>query len=411
MAQTVATYTDVLKEAWTSDRLEVQFRKKFPLFDKVEKYQATVIGKQAQVPIHGSRGGGETTLDSAGGALNAADRQRVDQAQYTLSYLYHPIELQTGVLNQGAGGSQSVGVAMDVEVQGAINNLRQSAMRQFASNGDALIAQAGTTTTSNEVELSTTGFGFDAIVRGWLRVGLQVDIGTTADEESIGGVGGRTITAVEKVAASPSITISGGTVTTSTSHFVSVAEAREGTTSNELNGLRNIVSTTAALGGLDPQTAGEEFWTAAEVNSTDTTVSLDLLLDLQRAIVQETGDPETLVACSLKQRAALYSLFQAQVRFPSDSVSAGHDMPKWNEMEVLGVPDIVDRELYMLSPANLCTVTGKIKQPTWMSDIEGAGGRLRWDQGNTGFKDAVVYPLQFAAKRRNSHAAATNLTG
>jgi hypothetical protein len=55
-------------------------------------------------------------------------------------------------------------------------------------------------------------------------------------------------------------------------------------------------------------------------------------------------------------------------------------------------------------------VQGAIKKPTWVSDLEGAGGDIRWVQNTTGFQNAVVWPLQIGAQRRNRFAAAKSLT-
>jgi len=177
-------------------------------------------------------------------------------------------------------------------------------------------------------------------------------------------------------------------------------------------GLRGIVgSDTTTVGGINPTT--NSFWKPALVDSTTTTVSLNLLLDLQRAVYQKTGKWPDYVTTSPKQAADLYALYQTQVRFAGDNPSAGNvDGFKWNGMEVHADPDIPDRELYLLTLSDFLVVTGgKFGKPTWASDIEGAGGRLRWKQGATSFVDAVVYPCQLAIKRRNSSAAAVGLTG
>jgi hypothetical protein len=58
-------------------------------------------------------------------------------------------------------------------------------------------------------------------------------------------------------------------------------------------------------------------------------------------------------------------------------------------------------------------VTGNIDQPKWASDMAGHGNAqsgMPWRQGFTSFVDAVVYPIQLGARRRNTMAAATALT-
>jgi hypothetical protein len=121
----------------------------------------------------------------------------------------------------------------------------------------------------------------------------------------------------------------------------------------------------------------------------------------------------TEVWTGLKQQRNFYSLLQNQVRFASDSgLSGGNvDGPTWNGLKINAVPDILDQDWYHVSMDDVFVITGEqITKPTWMSDIEGAGGRLRWNQGTTAFSDAIVYPFQIGIQRRNTHAAAVGLT-
>lgn len=416
MAQTVATITDVLKEAWTSDRLEKQFYDENPFLDRLTKESHDVhksrIGEKAIVPIHAGRGGGYTSTGSAGGSLNAADRQRVDAAEYTLVYHWHQISLETGALNQAAGGDSSVVAAKDLEVQGALGVINKEATRQLVTNSDGIIAACDTGGASTTVELlvsSSTSYGYDAIVRGWLRPGMLVDIGATSNTDSI--VAGATISAVKESATDPDITIDSSVSTTSGTDFVYIANPNSGTAANtELNGLRSMVgSTTSALGGLDPDTAGEEFWKPAAVDTTTTVFSLDLALSLSRAVHQKTGKAANYVLTSLKQQEAFYSLLQNQVRYANEVTGAGKVAPTWNGMEIHAQPDVLDADWYALTIEDFLVITGKgIPKPTWASDL--AGTNLAWSQGTTSFVDGIVYPMQVGMKRRNGCASAIGLT-
>lgn len=420
MAQTVANLSDILKEVWTSDRLEKQFYDENRWLDKVERTSKYTIGRQAQVPIHKNRSGGFSALLAAGGALNAADEQAVDRADYTLTYNWFQISIETGALNQADGpGARSTVSAVNLEVEGAVADLRKQMNRQFVMNGDGFIAEAAANTAVNVIELRVPAshHGFDAIERGWLYPGLTIDIFDDSAGANVTNGTDRVITAVNEDSAAPDITVSGtaNITTAATGDFVTIANVATGTgANNEMNGLRQIAgSKTSAVGGLDPDTAGEEFWKPAEVDTAATVVSLDLLLTLQRRVYQKTGKNPSYVTTSVKQCAKLYELFQNQVRFSSDSPKAGNvEGFTWNGLSVNPDPDILNRDLFMLTLSDFLIVTGgAYSKPTWASDIEGSGGRLRWNQGNTNFVDALVYPAELAIRRRNSHAAATGLTG
>lgn len=409
--ESVSNLSELLKEVWTQDRLEKQFYSGTRWLDKVEKTNKYTIGRQAQVPLELSLPGGTTTTLAAGSsALNAADDLSVDRADYVLSYLYQNCAIEVAAFNQADGpGQRSTVDAADQTITSNVLALRKEANRQAVGNGDALIALTTGTATSAEIELATTGYGFDAIKRGWLRPGMTVDIGTTSSEASV--TGDKLITAVEKVAATPSITIE-SSVTLSGTTYVSIANNRSGSTSKETSGLRTIVgSASTTIGTLAP--ASVPSWQPATVDTSTTLVSLDLLVDLRNAVYQETGAEPGYVTTSVKQSGELYKLFQSQVRFDGDNPSAGNVSAfSWNGMSVNADPDIPDRELYLLNLSDFFVVTGgKFGKPTWMSEIEGSGGRFRWSQGSTKFVDSIVYPINIAVKRRNASASAIGLTG
>ena len=410
-AESVSNLTDVLKEVWTQDRLERQFYDGTKWLDKVERTNKYTIGRKATVPLETSLPAGTTTTSSAGSAaLNAADPLHVDTVEYTVPQIWQQVSLQVAALNQGdAVGARSTIDVADQTISSNVLALRKEVNRQTVGNQDALIAQCTTTTSATEIELLSTGYGYDALARGWLRKGHVVDIGTTSAEATIAG--DVTITAVEKSTSTPSITVSGSAVSTTSSHYISIANARSGATSNETNGLRNIVgSASSTVGTLAPAT--ESTWAPATVDTSTTLVSLDLLVTLQQATYQQTGHYPTDVFTSAKQAGELYKLFQSQTRFDGDKSSVGNVQSfSWAGFNITVDPDIPDRELYLLNLPDFIVVTGgAIGKPTWMSDLEGAGGRFRWAQGATNLVDALVYPMQLGVKRRNASASAIGLT-
>jgi hypothetical protein len=411
-AESVSNLLDLLKEVWTQDRLEKQFYDGTRWLDKVEKTNKYTIGRKAEVPLEKSLPGGTSNVPASGSAaLNAADALHVDRAEYDICQIWQQVAIEAAALNQADSvGMRSTVDAQDQTVTSNVLAMRKELNRQSVSNGDALIAKTTGTATSATIALDPTGYGYDAIVRGWLRPGHVVDIGTAADETTI--TTDKTVTAVAESSSAPTVTIS-SSVTLSGTTYVSIANNRSGTTSYETNGLRTIVgSASSAIGTLDPDNAGEEFWKPASVDTSTTVVSLDLLLTLQRAVYQKTGTWPTYVTTSPKQAANLYALFEQQVRFQGDNTSAGNvDGFTWNGLSINVDPDIPDRELYMLTLSDFFVVTGgKYGKPTWASDIQGANTPLLYAAGTTQFKDSLYYAANVAIKRRNSHAAAVGLT-
>jgi len=415
MAQTATSMAAVIKDAWTSDTLVKQFEAGNLPLAKFERFKGTMIGTQAQVPIYNGRSFAYTSVGAAGGSLNADQAQQVNQATYTLPQHWFQIGLETSAIAQAGSDATAIIKAKDLEIEGAVENTKHQMVRQLVTSGDSIVAHCdssgGSSATLKLIAAAAEGaaYGYSALVRGWLDVGATVDIGTLADTDALAT--GVSITAVNKSAVTPTVTLSSAVNATAGTHFVFIPNPNSATAANpEMNGLRGIVNTSGAIGGLNPATAGQEFWQAAMRDTTTTVLSIDLLLGMQRAIRQNGADKEEIWT-GFKQRQNLYSLLQNQVRFSSDgNLTAGADQTvSWNDARLEAYADILDTDLFMLSPKDLIRVTSSIDKPTWASDLQGTETGMNWNLGTTKFTDALVWPVNFGAHRRNTHAAATAL--
>ena len=403
MGATLTTINSALKEVWTQDALEEQIYQDNPFLDELEKTSRYTIGEYAVTPIHTQRNGGYSAISSGGGNLNTAGNQGVAQAQWQFTHHNQQINIQGSAIDQSSSSANAVANVVDLEVSGALNDLKKQITRQAFSNGDGRITACGTTSASNVVVLDT-GDGYDALVRRWLHVGSQVDIGTAASPTSL--INGESVTAVSKVAATPTITVS-TSITTTSSNFVSIKGNRTGTSATyEMNGLRNIVSTSADLGGLT--VAANPEWQASEVTTTSQALTLSLMLAKQEAVQQNTGDTPTDVLTSIKQRRVFYSLLQNQARFQADNFEAGSvDKVRWNGLTIQAHPDCFSGDMYFLTKKNLFIVA--TDKPYWQNKITG-GDILSWIQGTDSYGAKLTYRIQLATNRRNAHARLGGLT-
>lgn len=416
MAQTATSFAAVMKDVWTSDTLIKQFEDKNAPLSRFESFKASMIGTQAQVPIHSGRSFAYTAAGAAGGSLNPDQAQQVTQATYTVPQHWFQIGLETSALAQAGSNAVAVAQAKSVEIENAVENMKHQLVRQLVTNGDSILAHldssGGSSVTAKLIPAASEGaaFGYSALVRGWLDVGATVDVGTTADTDALGTA--LSISAVNKSATAPTVTLSSAINATAGTHFLYVPNPNSASAANtEMNGLRQIVNSSGAFGGLNPATAGQEFWQAAARDTTTSVLSLDLLLGFQRAI-RQNGGSQTAIWTGLKQQANLYSLLQNQVRFAGDGdLSAGADQKvKWNDVTLDAFADVLDTDLFFLSIPDLIRIeTPGIPKPTWASDLEGSNTGSLWAQGTTKFVDGVVWPVNLGAHRRNVHAAATAL--
>jgi hypothetical protein len=396
MPATLSAYNDALKRIYTSDRLEEQLYNGTPFLDKIERTTRFKVGEVARTPLHVSRNGGYTVLPSTGGNLNTAGNQGISKAEWNYTNHHQQVALQGSVIDGTEGDALSVANALDTEISGALTDLRRQLTRQLFGNGDSFIAQCKASS-SNAVDLNTTSGG-NAIKRGWIFVGQQVDVGTTSSPATI--VNGGTVTAVDE--SNVAFTVDTGNITTEgTTHYVSNKGSRSGSTSYEMNGLRNIVSTSAVLGSLDPAT--QPVWSAASVDTTSQALSLSLILQQQQSVRQKAGDDPDFVLTGLKQQRKFYELLQSQVRYQSDAqINAGaDDVAKWHGLSIEAHADCPDEDLYVGKMKNLFIVA--TEKPYWQNKLTG-GEILSWVQGTDSYGAKLTYRIQLATNRRNAFA-------
>lgn len=392
MAATRSSLEVALDRVWTQRRFEEQLYEENRFLDKLKKTNRYTIGEVARVPLHVSRNGGFTSLPPGGGNLNAAGNQGYNKAEFPYTNHHQQVAIQGDVIDSTKGNGNAIVEAADEEIMRALNDMNRQLTRMSYLDGSGLIAQCRTSD-SNNVDLNTTS-GKIAIERGWFFVGQPVDVGTKAAETAI--VDNSLITAIDETKVA--FTVAAGNVTTEgTTHYVSQANARSGETSYEMNGLRNVISETATLGGLAPATEAQ--WKST-VNTTTTTLTINALLEAQQKIRQKRGKTPNFFLTGLKQHRKFYELLEQQVRFSSDSgLTAGNDeSSKWGEMEIFTDPDCPDEDLYMGHFDHLFIVA--LAAPYWQNAITG-GEKLSWIQGTDAYGGKVSYRMNIGTNRRN----------
>lgn len=413
MPATFSTIQAALKEEWTDDALVSQLYSETPFLDKLERLEKEFVGEYAQVPITEYRNGGVTVTDTSGStALNPAGNVGARQAQYSPAFHYGQVKIEHAAIMMTGSKPQSVAEVIDTEAKSAVAEVRKQLTRQFFGDQSGQITNCGTTTAATTVVLDVTN-GYAALVRDWLHQSQTIDIGSSANPTSVAA--GRTVTGVTESATAPTITISGAVVTTTSTDFISLSGSRSGSTSKESNGLRNIISTSGALGGL---AAGGK-WVAASVDTTNTSLTLPLLNSVNRQVRMHTGGLRDgragyAVYAGYLQMERLYNELQNQVRFSGDKDidAGGWEYVSYNGMQIYSEPDIRDSDVFFVNMDDLFVVTGRgagFPPSGWLND-QGAGISLGWAQGTTGFTDGFYYVANLGARRRNRMASLTALT-
>jgi hypothetical protein len=399
-AADVLVYEAALKEGWTQDKLELQFKKDDPLFELLPvKSPDQLFGEYAITPIHTGRAGGFSMVPSTGSReLNEADSQKTAQAKWKLKRAWNAIELDTAAVKQTSNTSVAVANAVNTEVEGTVSDTRKQITRQLFLDQTARIVATKSNTTTKTLKLATTGeygLGVEATRQGWLVEGQQVDIGTAGSEASVAD--GVTITSVNDSEEEPSITVSGSNVSTTTETYVSIRNARAGETSYELNGLRNIASKTSTLGEINPTT--EPGWVAAFVDTSGGALTRARVVSGRRK-VRTRGERPDLALTSLKQVESLEAETYPQVRFdsPSKQNTGDGESIAIGNLEIQAHEDCPDGDFTYAKKGNLAFI--RDEKPYWATERYGSG-ILQYIPKTTFVYGSLEWFLELMTNRRN----------
>ena len=190
------------------------------------------------------------------GTLPTAGNTSFGAPQDNLKHMYGVMKLSGPLVRAAESQAAAFARAMKAEADGMTVGLRLDQQRVVygSESNDGRIAVCGTTTASATCQLAT-----GSNMR-YFEVGMLVDVvlGSTGVAITNGTAVG--ISAIDET--NFTITLDGGVVTTDSTHVV----VRTGNWGNEMNGLEAIISSTYALHGVNPATAGNERW-KGNVNS------------------------------------------------------------------------------------------------------------------------------------------------
>jgi hypothetical protein len=400
--QNATAFRAVMKDTFLSDSIENSVFVGSPLLDQFVKLTPEgENGDTCRVAVRTGLSGGYSAVSRNGSSeLNEGTNIVTKRADYLYSHNWFDVIIESAVIDESATSALALSKGVEAERTGAVDGIKRQLQRGLFSDGSGIICSLedseGAVTTFT---LDSTGKG--ALKRGHLYPGLKVDIGTKAAEDEKGDK--REITAVS--VKNGTITISGAAFDTEEDgkFFVSIANARDGEESFEVDGLLAMLSDEVAYGGIDP--AEVPSW-AAFIDDTAQDVSTSLVYELEDEVFQSSGEEPDWCISSAKQIRILSEELQAQVRFNAgDSYNTG----KRNGLTTpQGTPierhfDCPDRCLFMLKKSDLGSIRSK-QGPQWASSE-----MIRYIEGTTHYRGALYWRLNSALTRRNTHAAATAL--
>lgn len=367
----------------------------------LESRSEDLFGNQAIVPLHTGRTGsiGARGEDED---LPAAGAQRYAKAIYDLKYLYGRVRVTGPSM---AKTRSEVGAFLEIlksELDGIRADLRKDLARQFYGSGDGKLVQCGTTTAANVVVLASD----ESLRKGQIYVGAKVMIGTAAAPDTITGSGSvREVTDV--TIATPSITIDGAAVTTSSAHFVFRYNSVNPTTQvvNETSGIQQIVATAATtFGGINPASAGNSYWD----NLRDTTggaLAVDNMLKAWNRVKIAGGDVSHIITSYGLQRS-FFNLLQAQVRYTEPTtIKGGFSVLQFMNMPLVADLDAPFGKMYFIDTKWLKVFSNR----DWHF-LDEDGDTLKWVVDRDAYQAILARYLNLGATRRNTLLVMSGLT-
>lgn len=400
--QNATAFLAAMKETWLSDSIENSVFVGSPLLDQFTKITPEgENGDTCRVTVRTGLSGGFSAVPRDGSSeLNEGTNVVTKRADYTYSHNWFDVIIESAVIDESATSALAVAKAVETERQGAVDGIKRQLQRGLFSDGSGIICSLKNSAGAKNT-LTVSGDGANALKRGHLYPGLKIDIGSKAAEASKGDK--REVTAVS--VKNGTITVSGAAIDTEEDgkFFVSIANARSGEESFEVDGLLAMLSDSTTYGGIEP--AAVPTW-AAFVNSTAQDVSTSLVYELEDEVFQFSGEEPDWCISSAKQIRILSEELQAQVRFNGgESFNTG----KRNGLTTpQGTPierhyDCQDRCMFMLRKKDLGSIRSK-QGPQWASPE-----MIRHQEGTTRFRGDMFWRLNTALLRRNTHAVATAL--
>lgn len=386
---TLTTADAILKEFYVGPLVD-QLNRKTYMIDQIERDSDSIdfTGRRAIVPVTKSRNRGRGSRGDAGTLPTAGNQAELD-AIIPMRYHYQAIELSHALITQTRSNQGAFVNKLDQEVKGAAKDMRKDINRQVYGSGGGLLATLSSTVTTVKTHV------VDSIQ--YLHVGDPVDVTRITDGTTPTGGGANSVSALnasaKSVVLNTAVDASGG---------AALGIYVEGNRANEMDGLRNIVSTGRTLHTINSATAGNEFWNAnvrdVGTQAGSEQVAGETSFELIGDDVGATGQGETQVFVTTRGiRRRLADTYQSQKRFTNAEATRIHG--GYSAIHVATgegeVPVVVDDDC----PKTWAFAIDKdalrwfqLAGPDWLGTPRGDGGEGIWhlkDGSVAGTKQAV----------------------
>lgn len=399
MAADITTYDGALKTVYGGIPTE-ELNNATPMWDQVKRTSRGFDGKQFTGDAHGRRNQQIGAQALTGAAIPTASNQAqegYDQYTYKPTQLLGVISIEHSLMETSRTNEGSFVRALRSEVENMSENFAVDFNRQIFGDGTGALTVCGVTAASTSVVVVSTA---------QLETGMGIDVLVASSGAVSTGAAGRYIVSITSATV---FVISGAAITTDATFSVYRAGSKLLTANYEVNGLQNIVKATTAIGGLDPATAGQEYW-KSYVDSTSTTPSEKIMQKTYEApqeLQRGAGNKPDFLIGSFGARRSYMDGLQAIKRLSANPLRL---VGGWDVLDFNGLPFYADRmctskTIYFLAKKSVFFL--QTREPHWVEDDKAI---LKWVSNTVGFKGIYAWLVQFATVARNQNASLTNIT-
>lgn len=408
--QTSTTLTNVLKNLYV-EPLSEQLNNEVLITQLLPLDSEHFEGLKAILALHTDRSDGIGSRDE-GDDLPTAGTQKYKQVQFDMTSHYGRVGVTGQAIMRSKSPAGAFVRAFDEELKRIKDDLALEFARQTYGTGDGVIATISVGVNSATQTLTSA----EAIDKGYLYVGMRVDVGTAAaPQASMNGLtAGNPLVDVDPAASTITFTSAFLSVT---SDKISRAGNNKANATKEMDaGIQKMISTSANIvGGLDASASGNKVWDNLR-DATGGNIALGGtggLLQMWNKVNAKGGkssEVKTVTTPGLVRRLFETADFKANVRFiDTTDLTGGFEQIAFQagSGKITLYPDRLAPygRVYMLHAKHL-----RMFSPADWDFLARDGQPIKWQQEKDAWQAILVRYANLGTDRRNTSLVMSGLT-
>lgn len=369
--QTLSAADAILKDLYVGPIVE-QLNNKTYMLDQIQRDVDSIdhTGRRAIIPLHTNRNRGRGSIAESGTAP-LAGRQTWADAIVSIRYHLYGIQISDQAIEATKRNEGAFVNLLQAETQGVARDMKKDVNRQVYGVGTGLL---GNVTSASDGGGKTTLTMTNKVDMQYIQVGDIVDI--VVQSTGATSFGGLAMTVDSRSVSAKTVTLT-STVATAGSIDTTFGVYVAGSRNNEMDGLRNIVSSSRTLHSINSSTAGNEYWNSTVTNvgssATSTSVAGESSFEKLLDDVGANGNGEIDVFVTTRGiRRKLADQYQSQKRFNDAQavrVHGGYTAIMVNEVPVVFDDDCPKTDVFGLNKDSFrwFQQTG----PSWLESKDG----------------------------------------